>query len=449
MNSILKRKTLAVFLVFSTLLTFFLPCYAESSDNSSADTKKKPEKCYELVTGENEKYYSKITINSRSVLIDGCYKNDPVTNITFQNCGTVSSTLKVNGDGTFSSVLNPSEPAGSSDRIVITLKSGARLSYLIMYDDNWYFPDNRLSEQNLSVIERAVPTSAKSWAGYVTDELTEESVKQTLDEVAYLANYIAGDIKDEYKKLEAISKWVSDNIYYDRDARESSVTQSEICIKNVLKERKTVCVGYSALFSALCEAQGIYVVNVKGTSTSDTVKYDDLADGPVNHEWCAAKIDDRWVWVDCVWDSNLKFENNEFKSIGANTQMYFDISPLALSFDHCAYLAEKRYYFRADEYFRQSEATVQSTAETTPSATDVPASSTASSTAVQSTASPDTSKPQTYTAPADYTPVTSDIQAQEESTGNNLIWIAVLSVAVAVGLAIDIINIKWIRKNKK
>ena len=92
-----------------------------------------------------------------------------------------------------------------------------------------------------------------------------------------------------------------------------------------------------------------------------------------------------------MWDSNLKFENNEFKSIGANTQMYFDISPLALSFDHCAYLAEKRYYFRTDEYFRQSEATVQSTAETTPSATDVPASSTASSTAVQSTASPDTS----------------------------------------------------------
>ena len=35
--------------------------------------------------------------------------------------------------------------------------------------------------------------------------------------------------------------------------------------------------------------------------------------------------------------------------------MYFDISPLALSFDHCAYLAEKRYYFRAGEYFNQSD----------------------------------------------------------------------------------------------
>lgn len=449
MDFIINRKTPALFLTLITLFALPTFCFAESNDNSSDEIVKKPEKCYELVTGENEEYYSKITINSRSVLVEGCYKNDPVTDISFQNCGTVSSTLKVNDDGTFSSVLNPSESFGNSDRLVITLKSGAILSYLIMYDDNRYFPDNKLGEQNLSVLEKAVPTSAKSWAGYVTDELTEEGVKQTLNEIAYLADYIAGDIKDEYKKLEAIAKWVSDNIYYDRDARENSVTQSEICIKNVLKSRKTVCVGYSALFSALCEAQGLYVVNVKGTVTSDTVNYSDLADGPVNHEWCAALIDDKWIWVDCVWDSNLKFENNEFKSMGANTQMYFDISPLALSFDHCAYLAEKRYYFRAGEYFKQSETTVQSTAETVSSNTDSTASSTSASTAVQSTASPETSKPQTYTAPADYTPVTSDIQAQEEPINNNLIWIALLSVAVAVGLAVDIVNIKWIRKNKK
>lgn len=322
-SNVIIEKFTAFFLAVITLALVSVNAGAAESGDSSTDAVKKPEKCYELVTSGNEEYYSKITINSRSVLISGCYKNDPVTDITLQSCGTVSSTLKVNPDGTFTSVLNPSEPIGSSDRIVITLKSGAKLSYLIMYDDNRYFPDNKLSEQNLSVIEKAVPTSAKSWAGYVTDELTEEGVKQTLDEVAYLADYIAGDIKDDYKKLEAIAKWVSDNIYYDRDAKENSVTQSEICIKNVLKSRKTVCVGYSALFSALCEAQGLYVVNVKGTATSDTVDYSDLADGPVNHEWCAALIDDRWIWVDCVWNSNLKFQNNEYVSLGANTEMYF------------------------------------------------------------------------------------------------------------------------------
>lgn len=442
MDFIINRKTPALFLALITLFALPTFCFAESNDNSSDEIVKKPEKCYELVTGENEEYYSKITINSRSVLVEGCYKNDPVTDISFQNCGTVSSTLKVNDDGTFSSVLNPSESFGNSDRLVITLKSGARLSYLIMYDDNRYFPDNKLSEQNLSVLEKAVPTSAKSWAGYVTDELTEESVKQTLDEIAYLADYIAGDIKDEYKKLEAIAKWVSDNIYYDCDARENSVTQSEICIKNVLKSRKTVCVGYSALFSALCEAQGLYVVNVKGTVTSDTVDYSDLADGPVNHEWCAALIDDRWIWVDCVWNSNLKFKNNEFTSLGANTEMYFDISPLALSFDHCAYLAEKRYYFRAGEYFNQSDETApDSRNESNPSAdTSVSAETSAAAT-----------KPQIYTAPENYTPVTSDVHAQEDSPDNtnSLILIAVLSLFVTAGIVINVINIRQIRKNKK
>lgn len=442
MDFIINRKTPALFLALITLFALPTFCFAESNDNSSDEIVKKPEKCYELVTGENEEYYSKITINSRSVLVEGCYKNDPVTDISFQNCSTVSSTLKVNDDGTFSSVLNPSESFGNSDRLVITLKSGARLSYLIMYDDNRYFPDNKLSEQNLSVLEKAVPTSAKSWAGYVTDELTEESVKQTLDEIAYLADYIAGDIKDEYKKLEAIAKWVSDNIYYDRDARENSVTQSEICIKNVLKSRKTVCVGYSALFSALCEAQGLYVVNVKGTVTSDTVDYSELADGPVNHEWCAALIDDRWIWVDCVWNSNLKFKNNEFTSLGANTEMYFDISPLALSFDHCAYLAEKRYYFRAGEYFNQSDETApDSRNESTPSA----------DTSVSAETSAATTKPQIYTAPENYTPVTSNVNAQEDSPDNtnSLILIAVLSLFVTAGIVINAINIRQIRKNKK
>jgi len=442
LDFIINRKTSALFLTLITLFALPTFCFAESNDNSSDEIVKKPEKCYELVTGENEEYYSKITINSRSVLVEGCYKNDPVTDISFQNCGTVSSTLKVNDDGTFSSVLNPSESFGNSDRLVITLKSGARLSYLIMYDDNRYFPDNKLGEQNLSVLEKAVPTSAKSWAGYVTDELTEESVKQTLDEIAYLADYIAGDIKDEYKKLEAIAKWVSDNIYYDRDARENSVTQSEICIKNVLKSRKTVCVGYSALFSALCEAQGLYVVNVKGTVTSDTVDYSELADGPVNHEWCAALIDDRWIWVDCVWNSNLKFKNNKFTSLGANTEMYFDISPLALSFDHCAYLAEKRYYFRAGEYFNQSDETApDSRNESTPSAdTSVSAETSAAAT-----------KPQIYTAPENYSPVTSDVHAQEDSPDNtnSLILIAVLSLFVTAGIVINVINIRQIRKNKK
>lgn len=119
-RNVITEKFTALFLAVITLALVSVNASAAESGDSSTDAVKKPEKCYELVTGGNEEYYSKITINSRSVLISGCYKNDPVTDITLQNCGTVSSTLKVNPDGTFTSVLNPSEPIGSSDRIVIT-----------------------------------------------------------------------------------------------------------------------------------------------------------------------------------------------------------------------------------------------------------------------------------------------------------------------------------------
>ena len=71
-----------------------------------------------------------------------------------------------------------------------------------MYDDNRYFPDNKLGEQNLSVLEKAVPTSAKSWAGYVTDELTEEGVKQPKMAVRLRAGIWMRIIKKQRQELQ-------------------------------------------------------------------------------------------------------------------------------------------------------------------------------------------------------------------------------------------------------
>lgn len=430
-ENIAVRITAALF----SMIMLMNCCFAEEESSSSQNA---PQKCYELITSSDSGYYSKISINNRSIVIEGCYADDKVTDITLKNCGTVSSTLRVNEDGTFSSVINPSSPTGDSDELIITLQSGAKLDYRIMYSGSWYFPDNKLSETNNAVLENVISTSAKSWVGYVTDEQTEESVKQTLDEVAYLADYIAGDIDDDYLKLRAISEWVSQNIYYDRDAKNNSVTRSTICIKNVLKERRTVCAGYAALFGALCEAQGIYTVNVRGTVLSDSVSYEELSDGEVNHEWCAAYIKDRWVWVDCVWDSGKKYENGKYFDESVSSRMYFDISDLALSFDHCAYLAEKRYYFKAGEYFAgaadesSKESSVTSSIESS----------------YEQTTPFTTATPETYSAPESYSPTTSDVEAESGENNIGLILIAVFSVLIIAGLAVNIINIIIIRKNK-
>lgn len=136
---------------------------------------------------------------------------------------------------------------------------------------------------------------------------------------------------------------------------------------------------------------------------------------------------------DCVWNSNLKFENNEFISLGVNTEMYFDISPLALSFDHCAYLAEKRYYFRAGEYFSQQDTTTPDSRNESTHSAETSAAAT---------------KPPIYTAPENYTPVTSDVKSHEESdsASGNLTWIAVLTLFVAVFIVFDFISIKKLKK---
>ncbi len=73
-RNVITEKFTALFLAVITLALVSVNAGAAESGDSSTDAVKKPEKCYELVTGGNEEYYSKITINSRSVLISGCYK---------------------------------------------------------------------------------------------------------------------------------------------------------------------------------------------------------------------------------------------------------------------------------------------------------------------------------------------------------------------------------------
>ncbi len=353
-------NTVKIFIISVLSFTFVLPAFAEGYTE--------PQKVYDLITSSNPEYYAKITIKSQSIIVEGCFKNDNIKSVEIIDAETVSSTLKKESGGKFRSVINAQNPTSSKTSISITLESGAVLKYRLFYDDGWYFPDNGLSARNEAVLQNILPTSSKSWVGYITDEPTLESVTETLNQIAYLADYIAGDIDDDYEKLKALSKWVSENIYYDRDARDSSVTQSTICIKNVLSTKRTVCVGYAALMCALAEAQGIYAVNVKGTVSAGNVSYDELGSAAVNHEWCAALIDGKWIWVDCVWDSGRKYINGEFTQIEHDTQKYFDISQLALSFDHCAYLAEKRYYFKATEYFENQ--TTASDEQTTPPLTE-------------------------------------------------------------------------------
>ncbi len=435
------------------------------AENSEAE--KKPQKVYELVTSYNPEYSCKINIYSQSIVIEGCYKSDPVKDVKIRNTGTISTTLKSESDGTFTATINPSEALKDNDLIDITLKSGVHLTYRIGYANGWYFPDNNLSEQNAKVLEKIMPTSAKSWVGYLTDEATEESVRTTLQDIKYLSDYIAKDIEGDYNKTIAIANWVSKNIYYDRDARDSSVTQDTICIKNVLQRKRTVCAGYSNLFCALLEAQGITAVNIKGTVTSTDISYEELAEGRVNHEWCAVWLDNRWVVIDTVWNSGNKYENGQLIK-GKSYEKYTDITPLALSFDHCAYLAESRYYFRALEYFEKqqtvtstpesSEATQESVPET--EETSLPETSKATETTTAETQTYPSSSEDKQSKPDEVSSATeeskeeqsgqssADNETKENEEDNLWPWIIALAAIAIILLLVDVGYWVMAKKNK-
>ena len=447
------RRLFSVFTALVISLSLFLTAGAEQSETEN----KKPQKVYELITSSNPEYSCKISIYSRSISLSGCYKSDPVKEVTLRNAGTISTTLKSESNGTFTATINPSESLKAEDMIDITLTSGVHLTYRVGFaNGGWYFPDNGLSQQNEKVLEKIMPTSAKSWVGYLTDEMTEESVRKTLDDIKYLSDYIAKDIKGDYNKTVAIADWVSENIYYDRDARDSSVTQDTICIKNVLQRKRTVCAGYSNLFCALLEAQGIKAVNIKGTVTSNDISYENLADGQVNHEWSAVWLDDRWVVIDTVWNSGNKYENGEFRK-GKCYQKYTDISPLALSFDHCAYLAESRYYFRATEYFEKQETTTTTATETALPETTVQTEETTtvmvtteSKPAEVSSATEETENYTSSVTPessaTDSHPENSEAQPDEEK--NLWPWIIALAIIAVILIITDIGYLIFFKENK-
>ena len=447
------RLSKSLFRIFSGFVAFVVGvshCVFMVSAQESSETEKKPQKVYELITSNNPEYSCKISIYNRSIVLEGCYKSDPVTFVTVKNAGTISTTLRSNDDGTFVATVNPSEALKDNDVVDITLKSGVHLTYRIEYANGWYFPDNNLSQQNEKVLENIMPTSAKSWVGYLTDEATEESVKETLQYVKYLSDYIAKDIEGDYNKTVAIANWVSQNIYYDRDARDLSVTQDTICIKNVLQRKRTVCAGYANLFCALLEAQGIKAVNIKGTVTSNGIPYENLADGQVNHEWSAVWLDDRWVVIDTVWNSGNKYEKGQFRKNNCY-QKYTDISPLALSFDHCAYLAESRQYFRATEYFEKQETTTTAP-ETTTTETTVQTEQTTVTDTMES--KPPEVSSVTEESNSDFTSSyqeeskTESDESQSDEEKNLWPWIITLAIIAVILIITDIGYLFFFKENK-
>lgn len=207
------------------------------------------------------------------------------------------------------------------------------------------FPDvSGLVRSSKMAVSSVINTTEARTAQYITLDGKRDKIPQILDEIKKISDDICKGIDSDYEKLRAISRWVSDNIYYDHPAFSNGAPQSCLSLEYMLNNRSSVCGGYSNMTSALCAAQGIRCLNISGMAVNNGKCYLQDAIGGF-HEWNIAEIDGRQIIVDSGWNSGNDFNYDGTFSSDPPCYKYFDISEEVFSLDHKAQKAEYRDYW--------------------------------------------------------------------------------------------------------
>lgn len=117
-----------------------------------------------------------------------------------------------------------------------------------------------------------------------------------------LANIFSRNAATETDKARIIYAWITQHITYDIAAFKDAVYNDkypDVNAEKVLRDRTTICSGYSNLYYALAEAMNLESAIVVGYAKGATPSMERFKD--VNHSWNAVKIDEAWYLLDATW----------------------------------------------------------------------------------------------------------------------------------------------------
>ena len=177
---------------------------------------------------------------------------------------------------------------------------------------------------------------------YISTTDDNDVRKQILNKVQKLSDEICAGCQNDRDKVKAIAYWVSENIYYNNTAAETSVNSDTISLETTLELKATTCAGYSNIFSALCSMQDIYCLNLRGGSGWKENDPDWLLNCPMNHEWNAVLLDGEWVYVDTTWISPNTYDSDGYHKSENYNDEYFGMSAEYMSFEHRIDLIDHR-----------------------------------------------------------------------------------------------------------
>lgn len=302
-----------------------------------------------LRTSYNPDHYSLFQIDGDTIYARGKYADDRIKKvfIPYYEDRITSYKMSIESDGSYEAEIT-CPTTMEQEYIAVELTSGAVMSYMMYYDNGWYFPDNGLSVTNKKVFENITNAPPESVGFYISETADAHEISVVQEQIKLISDSVVDGIESDYEKARALCRYVADHFYYDLDARATSVTERNVVLASVLKTSRTICIGFADLYCALLQAQGIDAVNIIGGSSGGDVDYEHLTDGIQNHEFTAFfyEEEDRWVWVDSCWCGSGDYKNGEFLEKTTH-EKYFDISDEALSLNHRADYAQRRNFFKA------------------------------------------------------------------------------------------------------
>lgn len=301
-----------------------------------------------LLTSHDPLHYVRIEFDGDLIRYSGVYTGTTVDMVRIFRPEVISENLALSGDE-FSGTLDVSGFDDGYYIFVVTLGTGAQMYYVFEVEDgsSGAVPADELpAAENLAFIDAPLELSSEGVLHQITVTDDTEKAEEILAEVKSLSDQICAGLDDDYDKARALCEWVGENIYYDEDASKNGVTEEVVTLEYVLEYHRSVCFGWSNLYAALCQAQGIRCYNVSGSCVTGSRCFlqTELSDEH-SHSWNLVETDGRYIWVDTVWNSTNAYKKNSYFS-GTCDMQYFDIDAVLLSHDHRISRLEYRDYYR-------------------------------------------------------------------------------------------------------
>ena len=301
------------------------------------------------ISSVDPEHYIRFEFQPDGILLSGVYTGESISIITVYNNGIACDDLIYTESG-FSGSVDTSSLGEGYYILRFKTISGSIMDYVFQITEQGAqaLPEDKLpGEKNLTVTKAPLEIPQDTVLKLITFDGDQERAAELLRQVQKLSDAVCAGISNDLGKARALAEWVSRNIYYDSDARENGVTDDMLTLEYVLENHRSVCYGWTNLYSALCQAQGIECLNMNGSVVTGSRSF--LQTEPSDeraHSWNLLIIDGEKIWVDTVWDSTNSYKYGAYVQ-GVTDLQYFGITNSVLAQNHRAERCEHRDYFGA------------------------------------------------------------------------------------------------------